>query len=407
MKIFMLGGYGAVGMPAARLLVENELVSRVTLAGRHLEKARQAAAQLGAKANAVAVDAADETQLASAVAGYDVVLNLVGNQVARATLQAAIRSGASYCDVGWDWAFVDDMQTLTDEARDAGITAILCNGISPCLTNLMGVHAAAQLDQIEQLQGGRSWLFVNAISLTPAQWPDDPEQGLATLGRQRGFLEWALQLVREKGGRTVRAYRDGQWVDEDPTRSGVAAPRSNGNTVSVFPYLAMDPFFGELPRDISKESVGLWFTPFPRPLQDLFREQAMRVAASESDPAGALKAFFARVESDPAGWLTPPADYEPLSPDWVVAVGHKDGRPARFSCWLAPANWSDHSGWLLTSIPLVVTTLAILRGDVQQRGVLTAEKAFDPSRYFADVATLYSELPPGSGLIEESFAWLS
>ena len=96
MKVFALGGYGTVGLPAIRLLVESDLVTEIALAGRTVERAEQAAAQIGEKATAVQVDGTDEEQLALSLAGYDIIVNTAANQVVLPAIHAAIRAGAHY-----------------------------------------------------------------------------------------------------------------------------------------------------------------------------------------------------------------------------------------------------------------------------------------------------------------------
>jgi hypothetical protein len=407
MKVFMLGGYGAVGLPAAKLLVESDLVSEIALAGRSLERAEQAAAEVGDKASAVQVDATDEQQLATLVAGYDVMVNSVSNQVALPVLDAAVRASAHYCDVGWGRDFIAQMNELAVEAKNAGITAIICTGISPCITNLMGVHAANQLDEKEQIQGGRAWVFQGARSLTPQQWLENPAEQLDVLHEFKDFLEWMLQVAKETESRTVRAYQDGRWVNVDPLKSGLLAPLSQGGTVTAYPYSSYDPLFDSLPQDLARERpVEVWFTPFPSQLHGLFREQALRVAAGDADPTTALNSFYETIENDPDRWLTVANDFVAFSPDWVTAVGSKDGRAARFNCWLAPELWNEQSAWFLTSAPLVVAVLRILSGETRERGVMTAEKAFEPLSFFDEVVALLPEPPPGGKLIGESFEWL-
>ena len=409
MKVFVLGGYGAVGLPCAELLVESDLVSEIAVAGRSMERAEQAAAQLGDKARAVQVDGENEEQLASLVAGCDIIANAASNQAALPALQAAIRTGAHYCDVGWGRNFIAQMQELTAEARQAGITAIICNGTSPCITNLMGVHAASQLDETEQLQGGRSWVFEfqSGRALTPQQWIENPSESLAVLHKFKDFLEWMLQIALVTESRTVRAYQDGRWVDVDPLTSGLQTPLPRGGTITAYPYGSYDPIFDNLPDDLaSSRPVEVWFTPFPPQLHDLFRQHALRVASGDSDPASALSSFYETVEQDPKRWLMVTDDFSICSPDWVSAFGRKGGRAARYNCWLVPELWSERAGWLLTSVPLAVAVVSILRGEVQERGVMTAEKTFDPQPFFDEVASLTPEPPPDGKLIGESFEWL-
>ncbi len=407
MKVFMLGGYGAVGLPSVQLLVESDLISEVALAGRSMESAQQAAAEIGDKAIAVQVDATDEKQLASLVAGYDVIVNSVSNQVALPVLDAAVRAGAHYCDVGWGQDFIAQMMELTSEARGAGITAIICNGISPCITNLMGVHAANQLDVTEQLQSGRAWVFQGSRALTPQMWLDNPAENLAVLREFKDFLEWMLQVAQETESRKARAYKDGQWVDVDPLTSGLQVPLPRGGMVIAHPYGSYDPLFDSLPQDLAQaRPVEVWFTPFPSQLHDLFREQALRVTAGDIDPAIAMSSFYETVENDPDRWLTVKEGFVAFSPDWVTAIGRKGGRTARFNCWLAPALWNEQSAWLLTSVPLAVAVLRIISGETRERGVMTAEKAFEPLPFFDDVVAQLPEPPLDGKLIGESFEWL-
>jgi len=407
MKIFMLGGYGEVGLPSARLLVKSDLVSEIALAGRSAERAQQAAGEIGGKAIAVQVDATDEKQLASFVAGYDIIVNSASNQIALPILHAAIDAGAHYCDVGWGQDFIAQMQELTTEAKDAGITAIVCTGISPCITNLMGVHATTQLDVTEQLQSGRAWVFQGARSLTPQGWLENPAENLAILHEFKDFLEWMLKVAQETERRMVRVYQDGRWVDVDPLTSGLQTPLPQGSTTIAYPYGSYDPLFDSLPRGLARAlPVEVWFTPFPSQLHDLFRDQASRVIAGDADPATAMSSFYETIEKDPDRWLTAADDFVAFSPDWVTAVGRKEGRAARFSCWLAPELWNEQSAWFLTSVPLVVAVLNILSGETRERGVMTAEKTFEPLSFFDEVVALLPEPPPGGKLIGESFEWL-
>ena len=135
------------------------------------------------------------------------------------------------------------MLELAAEATDAGITEIICTGISPCITNLMGMPAADQLDVTEQLQGGRSWVFQGTRAITPQQW-------------------------------------------------------------------------------------------------------------------------------------------------------------------LAPDVWNERAAWLLTSAPLAVAVLSVLRGETRERGVMTAETAFEPLPFLDEVASLMPDSLPAGRLIGESFDWL-
>ena len=81
------------------------------------------------------------------------------------------------------------------------IAAVIANGVSPCISNLMGVHVARQLEKVEQLQLGRAdaYNFQSGRELTPRQWLKDPKESLATLDDYRPWFTWLLQMVQENG----------------------------------------------------------------------------------------------------------------------------------------------------------------------------------------------------------------
>ena len=66
----------------------------------------------------------------------------------------------------------------------------------------------------------------------------------------------------------------------------------------------------------------------------------------------------------------------------------------------------DVGGYFLTSVALAVAVRKILRGEIRERGVMTAEKAFEPQSFFDEVVALLPDPPPDGKLIDESFEWL-
>jgi hypothetical protein len=102
-------------------------------------------------------------------AGYDIIMNAAYDGTVLPTIQAAIRTGTHYCDVN---GVIEQALQLTSEAEAVGITSIIANGIGPCITNLMGVHMARQLEEVEQLQLGFASIFnwESRRELTPRQW---------------------------------------------------------------------------------------------------------------------------------------------------------------------------------------------------------------------------------------------
>ena len=204
MKVFALGGYGKVGLPAIKLLAQSDLVTEIAVAGRNLQRAKVAATEIGEKAIAVHADGTDEHKLTSLLAGYDIIMNAADNEFVLPSIRAAMHHGAHYCDVAWG-NVLDQALQLTSEAKAAGVTAIVANGIAPSISNLMGVHVARQLEEVEQLQLGDAGIynFGSGQQLTPRQWIEEPRQSLAALNEFRPGITMMLQMAQESGGRTV------------------------------------------------------------------------------------------------------------------------------------------------------------------------------------------------------------
>jgi hypothetical protein len=127
--IGIIGGYGAVGLSAARCLAAQGRF-RLRIGGRRVEAARACAARLDAPAEAMAVDADDTAGLVRFSRGCRTVLNcsgpayLLGGRARR----AAFAAGADYVDVMDDGSAADPVP---------GRTAVLSAGLSPGLSGLL------------------------------------------------------------------------------------------------------------------------------------------------------------------------------------------------------------------------------------------------------------------------------
>jgi len=327
MKVFALGGYGKVGFPAIKLLAQSDLVTEIAIVGRSLERAEKAATEIGEKAIAVHADGTDEQKLTSLLAG-DIIMNAAIDEAVLPTIRAAIRTGMHYCDAN---VVIEQALQLASEAEAVGIIAIVANGVSPGISNLMGVYVARQLEEVEQLQLGRAdiYNFQSGRELTPRQWLEEPRQSLTALHEFRPFIAWMLRRLQDNGIRTVRVYHDGRWEETDPVRSGLDVPMTQGGTITSYPYVSGDPLFGSLSPGLSRvPPVEMLFSPLPPQPHDVLREHALRVLGGNIDSETATKSFYDTVESDPHRWLTLPDDFVPIPKMWVRAVGRKEGRAA-------------------------------------------------------------------------------
>ncbi len=239
MKVFALGGYGKVGIPAIKLLAQSDLVTEIAIVGRNLERAEKAATEIGEKAVAVHADGTNEQKLTSLLAGYDIIMNAATHKAVLPAIRAAIHNGTHYCDVASYGDFIEQAMQLASEAEGAGITSVIANGISPSISNLMGVHVSHQLEEVEQLQLGRAE-FIDLQSgqdLTPQQWLGEPQKSLAALHEFRAFVKMMFKIPQKNVSRTALIHHGGRWMETDPIRSGLDIPHLENTYDHLIPYV--------------------------------------------------------------------------------------------------------------------------------------------------------------------------
>ncbi|MCE5210949.1 MAG: saccharopine dehydrogenase NADP-binding domain-containing protein [Deltaproteobacteria bacterium] len=146
-KVIVLGGCGAVGSVAVKTLAAQDIISEVVIGDWNIEKAQKLAKELGPKVSSVKVNAEDEESIKAAVSGCDIVLNCVGPfyKTVKKILSTVIDLGINYVDVCDDVDVTIDILNMDEQARKAGISAVIGMGNSPGISNLMGKFAAENL----------------------------------------------------------------------------------------------------------------------------------------------------------------------------------------------------------------------------------------------------------------------
>ena len=136
--ILIVGGYGVVGRRIAAELGPDH-PGRVIVAGRHLERAEQAAMDLGGGIRGRMVDIGVPSSIAAALEGVAVVISCI-DQPGRTLLWAAIARGLRYTEItprltelGRGAAY----ETIDAAARASGARLVLGTGIVPGISSVM------------------------------------------------------------------------------------------------------------------------------------------------------------------------------------------------------------------------------------------------------------------------------
>ena len=251
------------------------------------------------------------------------------------------------------------MLALDAQAQTAGITALIGIGVFPGLTNLLAKHAAAQLEQVEELRV--------CIVLTIRE----PRQRLAAM-RASGRISASGKACWRAASGSPRIYREGHWVDLEALPTGVEVEMPPGRSVTAYPIRLSEAI--TLPRYLpGVRTVSTLFSLLPPRADALFRAQAQRITAGEIEASQAVLSLFEALAANPT---------RPGTPPWGASRPHlgrgagPQSRPPSPLCLLADGKWAP------TEAILAMAALKLLRGEIRARGVVPPEAIFEPIPFF-------------------------
>ena len=153
-KILALGGAGDMGRMAVAVLLDSPSVSKITVADINYELANTFVELVASdKLIAEQIDINETDKLLDLISSHDVVINTVGPfyKFEKPIVKAIIEAKRPFLDICDDWKPTLDVLELDEQAKNAGITAIIGIGASPGISNLMAVLASSKLDKIDEL----------------------------------------------------------------------------------------------------------------------------------------------------------------------------------------------------------------------------------------------------------------
>lgn len=378
MQILIIGGGGAMGAYACKVLGADAAVDEVIVADLDRERARRVAEESGSKARALRLDISDGDALRAALNEADIVLGTAGPfyEHGRRVLEAAIDAEVDYLDICDDWEPTLEMLGLDDRAREAGVTAVIGMGASPGISNLLAALAIEKCDRVERVF--TSW---RAGAGMPRVVPGEPLPKASAAG-----LHW-LHNVSDP----IKIWRNGRlteaWGLEELE---LAYPQRGTETVWVCGH--PEPLTIPRARPEVKESLNVMTSR--RGLMDALIRVASRVRGGEYDLNAAFEELL--VQPNMFGSAAGPA---PVFPDlFAVAEGVKDGKAVRAGA--RPLAMPNKNMGEMTGIPLAVATSMMVRGEVDRPGVNGPEATIDPHRFFEDLAAFADDVPAGGPYVE-------
>lgn len=153
MRIFVLGGAGKMGCISVQALANDDRVDEVIVGDINIEQASTVADILdNPKIRIQKVDLNEKEGLAKLLEGADACLNATVYYTNLLVMEACIKAGVHYIDMGGLFHGTRKQLELHDRFAAEGISAVLGMGSAPGVPNIQARYAADRLDTIESIK---------------------------------------------------------------------------------------------------------------------------------------------------------------------------------------------------------------------------------------------------------------
>jgi lysine 6-dehydrogenase len=154
MKIAIIGAAGAMARTIILDLLDNPEVEKILLADYQGEKVKRIAESMSDdRIEACFVDGYQVESTAEAISGFDAVINSAQlfPDLFEKIMDACLKAGCHYNDLGGLYWTTRKLLKRFGEFEAANLTAVLCMGSAPGITNVLGRYACDRLDRVESV----------------------------------------------------------------------------------------------------------------------------------------------------------------------------------------------------------------------------------------------------------------
>ncbi len=372
MQVFVLGGYGAMAQATVRDLLESG-VDRVGIAGRSVDKAKALARELDDdRAEPLEANARFPDRLGRSLREWDVLINSTWHGLNLEVMDAAIRAGLHYVDLGGLYHMTLRQLALDSQARDAGVTCLLGMGSTPGTMNVLGAYGASKLDRIGNVRLRSSGAVVRG-------------------GEPGRFVPpYAIRTILDEFQLDCPVVRDGK-LQMVPARSGLEQAEFDPPVGLVEGYYTIHSELATMPENLGKGLREMDFiVAFPPEFRrtiativelGLASHEPVELHGQKVEP---FEVAAAAIESLP----------KPREPELDIdvqrceLVGERDGRAAtlRYEAWTGPhERWNLGGGTVDTGVPPSIAAQWLGKGRIGVRGVVPPEVAINPLPFFREL----------------------
>lgn len=370
MRALVLGASGQIGAMSVKDLVEFYKAD-VMATSRDEGRVKKAVNDLRVDKNKVTtgrVDAHDKDAVIKAIKDHkaDVVLNAAWYQTNLNVMDACLKGGAHYTDLGGFFDTTLKQLELGKKFGDAGLKATVGLGSTPGITNLAGACGASRLDTVDSIDITCSW--GNTLPVKEAGWPG-----------------YSIRTVIDEFSQEPIIWKNGKYA-KMPVLSGEVLVNMQEPIGKVKAYLVKHSEPATMGKYISNKPRNVAFRiGFPEVDLQTFKtlkalgfgdEKPLKVGNIEVSPLDFLTVMYQRGISESRGAPSPKEEYE-YDAFRIDVKGEKDGLPAEDTLFIT--TWNDPQTGLSsardTSVPPSIACAWMVQGKIKRDGVFPLEGA--------------------------------
>ena len=375
MSILVLGASGQIGAYTVQDLIEFCGEKDVIASSRRMANVKQAMddLKLTRKVKLMEIDAHDSSKVLDTLKKEKVksVINCAWYQTNLAVMDACLKGGATYTDLGGFFDICLKQIDLHKKWKDAGVNATVGLGSTPGMTNVAGAAGAKRLDSVDAIDIVCAW--GNTLPVKEAGWPG-----------------YSIRTVLDEF-----TQESTQWIDNKYQKQKILG----GETDVTMP----DPI-GKVKAYYIKHSEPATMGKYLKakrvtfrigfPFQDMNTFLTLRALGFADDkpmdpynvsPLDYLTRMYQKgVE---AGRGAPPKEKFEYDMFRVDCFGKKGGMPMTVTYFIV--TWNDPERGVSsardTSVPPAIVAHWQHTGRIKEPGVFPAEATVDPFPFFEEL----------------------
>jgi saccharopine dehydrogenase (NAD+, L-lysine-forming) len=379
MKTLVLGASGQIGAYTVQDLVEF-YKAEVIASSRKIANVKKAMTDLRLvdRVRIMELDANNTRDVAKVAQAekVDTIVNCAWYQTNLSVMEACLRAGAHYTDLGGLFDTTLKQLQLDQKWRDAGIKATIGLGSTPGLTNIAGAAGAAKLDRVDTINIYCTW--GNTLPVKEAGWPG-----------------YSIRTVMDEFTQEPVMWLNGRHAKQ-PILSGETTVTMQDPIGKITAYYVkhsepatMGKYVGKGCRNVTFR-IGFPSTDFAtfKTLKSLGFADTTQIAVGDAhvSPLDYLTAMYQSAVSKSRGERPPHREYE-YDAFRIDVFGLR--KESKTTVTYHIITWNDPKRGLSsardTAVPPSVVSQWQATGKIKDAGVFPAEAVVDPIPFFLEV----------------------